>query len=177
MPRNLKVFRTAIGFHDAYVAAPSRKAALRAWGTDKDLFARGVAEEVTDPALMAEALAEPNTVFRRLRDTPPEPAKDKRKATSRSGKATRAERVPARPPPPPPSRDEVEAARRALDKTLDQHKAEQSELVARERALSAERRSIEQRHEQELRALQSALHAAEQDYEARLKLRREKAAK
>ena len=28
----LKVFRTSIGFHDAYVAAPSRKAALEAWG-------------------------------------------------------------------------------------------------------------------------------------------------
>lgn len=30
--RPLKVFRTAIGFHDAYVAATSRKAALEAWG-------------------------------------------------------------------------------------------------------------------------------------------------
>jgi hypothetical protein len=30
MPRKLKVFRTPIGFHDAYVAAPSRKAALEA---------------------------------------------------------------------------------------------------------------------------------------------------
>jgi hypothetical protein len=27
----LKVFRTPIGFHDAYVAAPSKKAALAAW--------------------------------------------------------------------------------------------------------------------------------------------------
>ena len=26
MPRKLKVFRTPTGFHDAYVAAPSRKA-------------------------------------------------------------------------------------------------------------------------------------------------------
>jgi len=30
MPRALKVFRTAIGFHDAYVAAPTMKAALAA---------------------------------------------------------------------------------------------------------------------------------------------------
>ena len=30
MPRKLKVFRTPTGFHDAYVAAPSRKAALEA---------------------------------------------------------------------------------------------------------------------------------------------------
>ena len=29
MPRKLKVFRTSTGFHDAYVAAPSRKAVAR----------------------------------------------------------------------------------------------------------------------------------------------------
>ena len=68
MPK-LKVFRTPIGFHDAYVAAPSRAAALRAWGSDKDLFARGIAEEVTDPALTAEPLAQPGTVFKRSRGT------------------------------------------------------------------------------------------------------------
>jgi hypothetical protein len=34
----LKVFRTPIGFHDAYIAAPSQKAALEAWGSDKDIF-------------------------------------------------------------------------------------------------------------------------------------------
>ena len=66
----LKVFRTAIGFHDAYVAATSRKSALEAWGTNKDLFAREVAEEVTDPALMAEPLGEPGTVFSKLRSMP-----------------------------------------------------------------------------------------------------------
>ena len=37
--RKLQVFRTAIGFDDALVAAPSRKAALTAWGAEKDLFA------------------------------------------------------------------------------------------------------------------------------------------
>ena len=47
----LKVFRTPIGFHDAYVAAPSQKAALEAWGSDSNLFAAGAAELVTDAAL------------------------------------------------------------------------------------------------------------------------------
>ena len=36
----LKVFRTPIGFHDAYVAAPSQKAALEAWGADSNIFAQ-----------------------------------------------------------------------------------------------------------------------------------------
>jgi hypothetical protein len=63
----LKVFRTPIGFHDAYVAAPSMKAALKAWGADSNLFAQGIAEAVTDPRLMKEALASPGEVIRRPR--------------------------------------------------------------------------------------------------------------
>jgi hypothetical protein len=63
MPRRLKVFRTPTGFHDAYVAAPSRKAALEAWGATSDLFARGAAEEITDQRLMAEPLAHPGEVI------------------------------------------------------------------------------------------------------------------
>jgi hypothetical protein len=71
MPRakKLKVYRTPIGFHDAYVAAPSQKAALEAWGSDADLFARKVAEQVTDPKLMTEPLARPGQVIRKLRGT------------------------------------------------------------------------------------------------------------
>ena len=65
----LKVFRTPIGFHDAYVAAPSQKAALEAWGSDHNLFARGEAELVDDPALTAEPLARPGEVIKRLRGT------------------------------------------------------------------------------------------------------------
>lgn len=65
--QKLKVFCTPIGFHDAYVAAPSQKAALRAWGADSNLFAQGVAEQVTDPDLMAELLANPGSIIKRLR--------------------------------------------------------------------------------------------------------------
>ena len=56
--RALKVFRTPVGFHDAYVAATSQKAALEAWGTNHNLFARGEAELVEDPDLTAEPLSE-----------------------------------------------------------------------------------------------------------------------
>ena len=71
MPRKLKVFRTPIGFHDAYVAAPSRKAALEAWGAGGNLFARGTAEEVTDPKLTAEPLRHPGEVIRVSREIDP----------------------------------------------------------------------------------------------------------
>jgi len=67
MPRRLKVFRTATGFHDAYVAAPSRTAALKAWGATKNLFASEAAEEVTDPELIADVLARPGEVIRKPR--------------------------------------------------------------------------------------------------------------
>ena len=62
--QKLKVYRTPIGFHDAYVAAPSQKAALKAWGADVDLFARGVAEAVGDETLMETPLKEPGVVVR-----------------------------------------------------------------------------------------------------------------
>ena len=75
MPRDkprsqkLKVFRTPIGFHDAYVAAASQKAALEAWGADANIFAQGIAEEVTDPKLMEDPLARPGEVIRSVRGT------------------------------------------------------------------------------------------------------------
>jgi hypothetical protein len=62
--QKLKVYRTPIGFHDAYVAAPSQKAALKAWGADVDLFARGVAEAVDDQKLSEAPLREPGVVVR-----------------------------------------------------------------------------------------------------------------
>ena len=69
MPTKLKVFRTPIGFHDAYVAASSQKAALAAWGSDANLFARGQAEQVTDPKLMKAPLESPGTVIWIMRGT------------------------------------------------------------------------------------------------------------
>ena len=47
----------------------SQKAALQARGSDADLFARGIAEVVTDEALSAKPLASPGLVIRKLRGT------------------------------------------------------------------------------------------------------------
>lgn len=60
----LKVYRTPIGFHDAYVAAPSQKAALEAWGSAANLFARGSAVEVDDPELMKAPLRKPGEIVK-----------------------------------------------------------------------------------------------------------------
>ena len=71
MPRQqkLEVYRTPIRFHGAYVAAPSQKVALQAWGSDSDLFAQKIAEQVNDPELMKEPLAHPGEIIRTLRGT------------------------------------------------------------------------------------------------------------
>ena len=61
----LKLFRTTSGFHDSYVAATSRDAALKAWGARTDLFAMGAAEQFDDAAILAEASKKPGTVLQK----------------------------------------------------------------------------------------------------------------
>src|SRR5215218_8199225 len=88
--QKLKVFRTPIGFHDAFVAAPSRKAALEAWGSATDLFSAEIAEEVKalDGKGAKGALARPGEVIRVERGggeggrASPQPDADRRKKKS-----------------------------------------------------------------------------------------------
>ena len=174
MPRSqkLKVYRTPIGFHDAYVAAPSQKAALEAWGSDVNLFARGIAEIVADETLMKEPLSSPGRVIRRLRGTREEqiaalptdrtPARRRSSAPDTTPKASRktasapASPAPARTkrqaPKPRPSRAGLDEAERVLDDLLKDQKAAAEELRERERQLTRERRDLEQSQQRERRA-------------------------
>ncbi|MCC2978079.1 hypothetical protein LK533_15555 [Sphingomonas sp. PL-96] len=144
----LKVFRTPIGFHDAYVAAPSQKAALEAWGSDHDLFARGIAERVEDPELTREPLEQPGTVIRRLRGTTAEQIaalpKDKPRRAEAPAKAR-----PARTPKPKPDRGALREAEDALADAEARHADEQAELARREEDLARERRALEKRQASE----------------------------
>jgi hypothetical protein len=65
MARKLKTYQTALGFFDLAIAAPSMAAALRAWGSDTNLFQQGFAKETGDPAIVAATLAQPGVVLRR----------------------------------------------------------------------------------------------------------------
>ena len=135
----LKVYRTAIGFHDGYVAAASQKAALDAWGSDKNLFARGAAELVTDEALTQAPLAAPGTVIKRLRglveeqmaalppDKPMTPASGN--AATASAKKAKAEKPP-KPKPPPPSRAGLDDAEAALATFADVARDQLADLDA-----------------------------------------------
>jgi hypothetical protein len=192
----LKVFRTPIGFHDAYVAAPSRKAALAAWGAGTDLFAAGAAEVVSDPKLTKEPLARPGEVIRKARGTDAEHVRalgpSHRSGTStgtRKGKGKKATKeagsrissgmtkeVGDRPSPDPsrlrggskkrPSRAGVEKAERALERAEARHRDTAHALKVEEQALERRRRELERKQRGERERLALALDEAREQYRA-----------
>ncbi|MCH8615974.1 hypothetical protein LZ016_07660 [Sphingomonas sp. SM33] len=162
--QKLKVFRTPIGFHDAYVAAPSQKAALEAWGAEANLFAQNIAEQVTDPELMEEPLANPGQVIRRLRGSEEEhvAALGKQKLPKRVEKAE-----PIKPASrgPKPSRDELDAAEAALEKAEKKQRKELREFDEKLEALQRKRRDLQRKHEAKRDALAEARDEAKAAYE------------
>ncbi|EQB32732.1 hypothetical protein [Sphingobium ummariense] len=173
MARTLKVFRTAIGFHDAYVAAPSQKAALEVWGADIDLFARGVAEVVLDETLAAEPLAHPGKVIKRPRGTMAEhlAALPKTKPVSRD----KAGRVGKAKPTPRPDRSALEAAEETLTQARKAQEKKRSELAAREAALRRERQAMDKRHAAEIQRLERRRDDAKRRYDRAMDAWRETA--
>nr|WP_166176827.1 hypothetical protein [Altererythrobacter segetis] len=167
MPRKLKVFRTPTGFHDAYVAAPSRKAALEAWGADADLFARGAAEQVTDPRLTAEPLKRPGEVIRVSRGDLA--AQLKALGPRKKPAAKKIEAKPERKPPkpkPPPRRDKVDEAEAALDEARRQRDGEWAALEKQREAIERKLDALEARHDKEIARLEQRFEKARAAYRA-----------
>jgi len=165
--RKLKVYRTPIGFHDAYVAAPSQKAALEAWGSDANLFARGIAEEVTDETLTAEPLATPGKVIKRSRGGMAEQLAalpPKQESTGRFKPETEPPRAKATKRAP--SRAKLDAAERATAALILQNEKELGELQQREAALKREQQELEARHKKARETLEAAEAKARREYEA-----------
>lgn len=193
MPRALKVFRTPIGFHDAYVAAPTKKAALEAWGSTHDLFARGIAEIVTDPALTEEPLASPGKVIKRSRgttaeqiaalpaverpdrarsadeDEPDRSVSAKGKPKSSKGKTPPKPKANPKPPPPRPSPDALEAAEAELETAKRRYEEDDRALAREQAALDRQRRDLERTQAAERAKLQAAVDRADSAYAAALK--------
>jgi hypothetical protein len=169
MARALKVYRTPIGFHDAYVAAPSQKAALEAWGADRNLFARGDAELVTDTKLTLAPLADPGKVIRVARGSEAEHLAAAGPKTAKKPAADEPPRAaPKRKPPPRPSRAKLDAAERAVDDLRAEQRAASEDLRDREEKLAAERRALEQRQAADLAKLDRVRNRAEAAYERAL---------
>ena len=163
----LKVYRTPIGFHDAYVAAPSQKAAIEAWGSGKDIFARGEAEIVTAPELTAEPLASPGMVVKKLRGSaaeqiaalgPDEPRPRNGKTAARPAKKA-----------PRPSRAKLEKAEAAVAAAKKKRAAALARIAERQAALERERREAAKKHDAELERLTKARDEAEAAYEEALR--------
>jgi hypothetical protein len=189
----LKVFRMAVGFHDAYVAAPSQKAAAAAWGADLSVFSRGEAELVTDPALTEAPLAEPGKVVKRLRGTAdeqiaalgPVEAQGPRRAKARAGKGE-AERPPSAPessrkskpepkpkPEPRPSRAALDEAEAALEEVRARHSEAKADIARREAEIARERKALEAAQAKERDRLEARREKEAAAYEAAMRTWRE----
>jgi colicin import membrane protein len=148
MARRLKVFRTHLGFYDMIVAAPSQKAAARAWGANPNLFAQGFAEVTADPQLVKAALAKPGIVLRRQFGS--------------SGEFS--ENASLLRPPKPGSKEPVARRKREQHTAVDAERAVRQ--VAREQARKgavaerAEQRSAAERQRKEAAANREEQRAA-----------------
>ena len=147
--RKLKVFQAQFGFYDTVVAAPSRAAALRAWGTRQDLFASGDAAETSDAAAIAAATAQPETPLRRavgstdpfaleptsLPKVPDAPKKAPAKPVAKSKPAARAK--------PPADRSKLDAAEKVLCALDESRKAEEADLRREEDELEGRKEAAQ----------------------------------
>ncbi len=167
----------AIGFHDAYVAAPSQKAALKAWGASGDLFASKMAERVDDPELMREPLAHPGEIIRRSRGTnaeqiaalpaaAPKATRSKTRPVGSDGEKHAPKQKPERPKHPRPDRSALEAAERTLADLESRYRAEHHALARRQAELDRERRALETDHLTESGTATRALEKARAAYDA-----------
>ncbi len=166
MPRALQVFRTAIGFHDAYVATPTKKAALEAWGASRDLFASGRAELVTDPKLTEAPLSDPGKVIKVLRGSTSEQFAALETASPKKPRIKVEDAAPAsRKPKPRPSRAALDRAEQALVVAERRHDEARKEIERREAELRDQRRKLERKRDEELAALRGKADCAREAYD------------
>lgn len=165
MPK-LKVFRTSSGFHDSYIAAPSRAAALRAWGANTDLFAMGAAEQVTDPKLMAEPLAKPGEIVKRSRGSAGEhlSAAGKSKPGNERAKPPRTGNAK-----PPPSRSKLDEADRQLAQAELRYDRDRHAIEEEMELLNEKRRKLQRKHEADIEKQRAKRDAAAKTYKDKVK--------
>jgi hypothetical protein len=147
MAPRLKVFTWSDGFHAFTVAVSSRPKALVAWGSKQDLFATGLASELSGGPDYDAALAAPGEVMERGLSIDVgkigKAAKPKKDAGPSKARIAKIERLQA----------ELEA----LDAD---HEEADAALADRLKALEAERADLERSHAQRRKKLTAALKAA-----------------
>lgn len=155
---HLKVFRTSVGFEDAYIAASSQKAALAAWGAKGNLFAQGGAEVVTDPALAKVALERPGEVIRVPRGSAAEHLAAVGAGKSSSARGSKARKSghddPSAKSSPRPSRKRLDQSIERLKKMQGERAAAEKQLVDQIDSLKEQLYALKKRNAGELAKLQ-----------------------
>lgn len=146
MAPKLKVFTWSDGFHAFTVAASSRPKALDAWGSKQDLFATGLASQLSDGPDYEAALASPGDVITRgLAIDVGKIGKARPKKAVGVSKTKRAK---------------IETLQAALAELDETHQSALADLDARQAALETERRRVETEHERSRKALAAELKKA-----------------
>ena len=169
MARQPKVFGARIGFFDTVVAAPSQKAALEAWGAERNWFAEGLAAPTDDAEAVKAATAAPGVVLRRPAGSTAAYTKDAAAAAPpglSAGKArmSKGKSGKAPPPKPPPDRSKLDAAEQAVSNFERERDRDRRDLRRRREALDQEEAAAEADYRVRERTVDRALKAAQAAY-------------
>lgn len=146
MAAKLKVFTWSDGFHAFTVATSSRPKALEAWGSKQDLFATGLASQLSGGPDYEAALASPGEVV-------------ERGLTIDVGKIGKAK--PAKPRGPSRAKAaRIEKLKTALADLDERRQAEMANFEERQAALNQARQEAETTYEAERKSLAAALKKA-----------------
>jgi type IV secretory pathway VirB10-like protein len=173
--RKLKVFQTQFGFFDTVLAVSSQAAALRAWGTHRNLFATGDAKLATDEAAIAAALEHPGVPLRRpvgsndpfaLEPTGLPKIPDMPKAAPASLRPPPSKAKPKAEPVRRPSADRsrLNAAEAALGELDERRKREEADLRRQQEELDAKRMAAQQSYVDARKKATAAVVAAREAY-------------
>jgi len=174
MARKLKTYQTSVGFFDLAVAAPSMKAALQAWGADRNLFHDGMAKESDDPDVVAATMASPGVVLRRPvgsnrkhqpRAIAPAAARKAARAVEREEQRRereRAQQEAARQKARERRQRAVAKAQAALDAARERHEKNAAAIEAEREAVEKRSQAEEARWAKERVRLEAALREADE---------------
>ena len=147
MAQRLKVFTWSDGFHAFTVAASSRPKALEAWGSKQDLFATGLASELSGGPDYDAALAAPGEVIERGLSID----------VGKIGKAAKPKKAAGPSQARIAKIDRLQAELETLDAGYQEADAAFAERL---KALEAERSDLERSHAKRRKDLTAALKAA-----------------
>ncbi len=146
MAAKLKVFTWSDGFHAFTVATTARPKALEAWGSKQDLFATGLASQLSGGPDYEAALASPGEVV-------------ERGLAIDVGKIGKAK--PAKPRGPSRAKAaRIEKLKTALADLDERRQAEMANFEERQAALNQARQEAETSYEAERKSLAAALKKA-----------------